>query len=90
MTETMLKRDIMKYLQLRGFLVWKLSDRFRSGVPDLYAARDGRSYWFEIKKPTAGKVPELQKYEIRQLLLHGISAAVVRSIEDVKVIIKEV
>jgi len=82
-SESSIKADIVKYLRLRGFLVWKLSDRFRSGVPDIYCARAGRSYWFEIKTEI-GKVSPLQEYDLRDLRAHGVTAAVIRSVDDVK------
>jgi Holliday junction resolvase len=83
MLEAKIQRDIMRYLQLRGFKVYKISDRFRSGIPDLYACRDGRSIWFEVKTPD-GRLSKLQEHEIRQLLAAGAQACVVRSVEDVK------
>jgi Holliday junction resolvase len=82
MTETLLVRSITKFLRERGFYVIKISDRFRSGIPDLYCVKDGVSYWFEVKCP-AGKVSKLQEYEIEQLQQHGAHAAVVRSMSDV-------
>ena len=82
-SESIIKAEIMKYLRSQGFLTWKLSDRFRSGVPDIYCCRDGKNYWFEIKA-AAGKVSPLQEYDLRDLRAHGINAKVVRSVEDVK------
>lgn len=86
MTETILVRAITKFLRERGFLVYKLNDRFRSGIPDLYCCKDGVSYWLEVKLP-AGKVTELQQYEIEQLRQHGVHASVVRSMSDVAMLI---
>ena len=86
-SEAKIKLDIVKYLQLRGFLCWKLSDRFRSGIPDIFCARDGKVYFFEIKKES-GVVSKLQEYTIKQLNDHGICAGVVRSVEDVKKLIE--
>ena len=82
MTESMIQRDIMKYLQLWGFKVFKLSDRFRAGIPDLYAARYGKSYWFEVKAP-GGRVSKIQEYELQQLRDAGLVAMVVRSVAEV-------
>jgi Holliday junction resolvase len=86
MTESLIQRDIVRCLRVRGFYVIKISDRFRSGIPDLYAARDGKSYWFEVKRPD-GRVSKLQEYEIEQLRAAGITAAVVRSVSDVEALI---
>jgi Holliday junction resolvase len=79
----------MKYLQLRGFKVYKISDRFRAGIPDLYACRHGKSYWFEVKAP-GGRVSKIQEYELGQLRAAGANASVVRSIEDVKIALDKV
>jgi Holliday junction resolvase len=86
--ESLIQKDIIRYLKCAGFYVLKISDRFRSGIPDLYAVRDGRSFWFEVKAP-AGKVTKLQQHEIDQLRQHGASAHVVRSVEDVELVIGE-
>jgi Holliday junction resolvase len=83
MSEAKIQKDIMRYLQLRGFKVYKIADRFRAGIPDIYAARDGQSYWLEVKAP-AGKTTRLQEMELRQL---NDAALVVRSVEDVKAVV---
>lgn len=86
MSEAKIQKDIMRYLQLRGFKVYKIADRFRAGIPDIYAARDGQSYWLEVKAPS-GKTTRLQEMELRQLNDAGIPALVVRSVEDVKAVV---
>lgn len=82
MGEALIQRNIIKYLKSRGFKVYKISDRFRAGIPDLYAARDGWSVWIEVKAP-AGKLTKLQELELEQLRAAGIPAMVARSVEDV-------
>jgi len=82
MTESTIVKQIMSYLRSQGFYVFKISDRFRSGIPDLYCCRHGKSYWFEVKTKI-GKVSKLQEYEIEQLQAHGVPACVVRSVLDV-------
>lgn len=88
MKESLIQRDIMRYLQLRGYHVIKFSDRFRAGIPDLYAVRDGRGYWLEVKAAD-GRVSKIQEYEIKQLREAGATAHVVRSIEDVRQVIND-
>ena len=83
MTESQIQRQITAWLKAAGFLVWKISDRYRSGIPDLYALRNGDSYWFEVKRP-GGRVSKLQEHEIGQLRNHGGLAFVVRSVDDVR------
>lgn len=100
-SEKAIQTEIIKYLRSEMFLVFKINDRFYSGLPDIYCCRiagegrlagenrSGVSYWFEVKNE-AGKLSPLQSYEIRQIKEHGIFAGVVRSVEDVKHIIREV
>jgi Holliday junction resolvase len=76
----------MRYLQLQGFKVYKISDRFRSGIPDLYAVRRGQHYWLEVKDEK-GRVSKIQEYELSQLQDHGATARVVRSVADVRGVI---
>lgn len=86
MGEAIIQKNIIRYLQLRGFKVYKIADRFRAGIPDIYAARNGQSYWLEVKTP-AGKPTKLQELELRQLNDAGITALVVRSVEDVQAVV---
>lgn len=88
MKESAIQRQIVEWLRDHGFLVWKISDRFRSGIPDLYAARDGHSHWFEVKRPGEAPTP-LQRYEMVQLQNHGVPACVVSSVEQVRFAIEE-
>ena len=88
-SEKAIQTEIIKYLRSEMFLVFKLSDHFYSGLPDIYCCRDGVSYWLEVKNES-GKLSMLQAYEIKQINEHGVYAGVVRSVEDVKKIIKEV
>ena len=89
MGEALIQRNIIKYLQLHGFKVYKISDRFRAGIPDLYAARDGFSVWIEVKAP-AGKLTKLQVLELEQLRDAGIPSMVARSVEDVSAMLDRV
>ena len=81
--ESSIQKKIKTFLELRGFKVYKINDRFRSGIPDLYAIRAGKSIWIEVKRP--GEQPtKLQQYEIDQLRDAGAAVTVARSVEDVQ------
>jgi len=92
MKESTIQRQIIAYLREQGFLVWKISDRFRSGIPDLYCCRgvkDGAwkvSFWLEVKRP-GGKVTALQAHEIAELRAQGVGAWVVSSVDMVAAIL---
>lgn len=87
MREAVIQKNIIRYLQLRGFKVYKISDRFRAGIPDLYVARNGWSCWIEVKAP-GGRLSTLQAHEIDQLRAVGITVLVAHSVEDVKAMLE--
>lgn len=87
--ETTIKNTILKALWTKypDAWVWKISDRFYSGVPDLLVILYGRHYFFEIKTPT-GTWTKLQKYTINAINKAGGRAFVVKSAKDVMDILK--
>jgi Holliday junction resolvase len=80
--ERLIQRKIISYLRSTGWKVYKINDRFCSGIPDIYCVKDGRHFWFEVKS-LAGQATKLQLHELADLLDHGASACVVRSLDDV-------
>lgn len=79
--ETKIQASIIKALRARGFFVWKISDRFTSGVPDLLVIKNGKHTFLEIKTET-GKTTKLQDYIIAEINKHGGRAVVVRSVAE--------
>lgn len=63
----------------------------RAGIPDVYftcAALGGRSVWFELKRPDRSAEPtDLQRYTMDQLVRAGCVCHVVRSVDEVLVIL---
>lgn len=86
MTERQLRNRILNLLKKEGWYIIPVSDRFFSGIPDLYILKQGRNVWLEIKAPS-GIVSKIQQYTINQLVSHGGEAYVVRSVEEVKGVI---
>lgn len=84
MTERQIVTKILRYLKKTypGAFVWKINDRFMSGVPDILFAHNGEVVFYEVKTPT-GELTKLQKYTITKLMKNGISVKVVRGIIDV-------
>ena len=54
-----------------------------AGLPDIIAGVDGRFYGFEVKTED-GKPTKLQEATIRRIRASGGTAAVVRSVEEVR------
>lgn len=61
-------RDLCKELKktYKGFLWWKISDRYTSGKLDFWVAYQGRDAFIELKD--VGEKPDpLQRYEMTEL-----------------------
>ena len=57
-----------------------------AGIPDIIACIDGRFYAFEVKTPV-GKTTALQDATFRKILACSGTAAVVRSVDEVRAVI---
>jgi len=49
MKESYFQTKVSNTLKDDGFVVINFADAFTSGIPDTYAAKDGVSYWMELK-----------------------------------------
>jgi len=79
--ESKIQRDIIKSLEVAGWLVIKLIQTNKNGIPDLVCHKDGRTVYIEVKRP--GKKPtKLQLYRLQQLWNAGIEAFVMSGAED--------
>lgn len=59
-----------------------------AGLPDIIACVNGRFVAFEVKAPS-GKTTKLQEATIRKILKAGGVAAVIRSVDEVKIILEK-
>jgi len=86
-TESDIQRQIKEYLQWHGWFVVKIHQSLGSyrGIADLYALKNGRHVWIEVKTPT-GRLSEDQKKFREDVLAHGGTYIVARAIEDVECI----
>ena len=81
---------ILRYLKtVPGCFAWKTHGGMygTAGIPDIIACIDGRFYAFEVKTP-ADKTTKLQEATIRKILACGGTAVVVRSVDDVRAVIR--
>jgi Holliday junction resolvase len=91
MTESTIKRKIVAYLKSNYYKVYSIQDRFTVGIPDIYAVKDGRSIWIEVKKDEAAtrtKHASRQVYELADLAHHGVQAIMVWNLEQVKEVLQ--
>lgn len=89
MKEAALLRAITSYLRKTYPHAWiekRRGSPFRRGMPDIEFILCGRVFFFELKTPV-GHVSPLQAATLQRLADAGAVTAVVRSIEDVKMIL---
>ena len=90
MSETDIVRAILRYLKtVDQCFCWKEHGGMygTAGIPDIICCYRGRFYGFEVKTET-GKPTELQKATIRKINRAGGTAAIVRSVDDVRRILE--
>ncbi len=90
LSETRLKNKVVQFIRTRYPTAWvyKASDRFTSGIPDLIICKEGLFYAIELKVGS-NKATPIQDYVMRQIQAAGGLAVVCRSVEDVKRLIEK-
>jgi Holliday junction resolvase len=100
MLESEIQRQIIEYLQLKGFLVFRMNagtvrkgnHHIRlapAGTPDLLCIRHGYQVWLEIKT-SDGKTSAEQDDMHAVLNMHLQKVYTVRSVEEVEKIIPRI
>ena len=67
---------IKKYLEKDGWIVVKTIQLSESGYPDLFAFKQGRTLFVEVKREKGGRLSEIQKYRIEKLIEQNFSVLV--------------
>jgi Holliday junction resolvase len=91
MPEKSVVTSILRYLKtVPGCFCWKEHGGMygTAGIPDIIACVNGRFVALEVKTPS-GKATKLQEATIKKILKAGGVAAVVRSVDEVRAILKE-
>nr|WP_307989850.1 VRR-NUC domain-containing protein [uncultured Niameybacter sp.] len=91
MKESDIVRAILKYLKtIPNCFAWKEHGGMygTAGVPDIIACIGGRFYAFEVKTEK-GKATALQEATIRKIQNAGGIAAIVRSVDEVRVLLQD-
>ena len=91
MNESAIVQSILRYLKtVPGCFAWKThgGPYGTAGIPDVIACVNGRFNAFEVKT-ASGKATALQEMTIRKILAAGGTAAVVRSVDEVRAILTE-
>lgn len=87
MTEQDLKRRLIKTLKFDypEACIFKLSDRWLVGIPDLIFIYKGITIWMELKSEK-GIVSKMQRYVMDKINAAGGHAYVVKSVEEARTI----
>ena len=88
--ETIIQDAIIKYLNDNRILHWRMSGASNmAGFPDLMVCYKGRFVAFEIKTAD-GKATFQQHNVITEIIWNGGYAFIVRSVDDVKLMLQRV
>lgn len=90
LSETRLKEKVLAMLK-REFpdaWVYKTSDRWKSGIPDILVCKEGRFFAAELKVGN-NKATRLQLYVLKQIRRAGGRVAVCRSVDQVKCLLNK-
>jgi hypothetical protein len=84
-SEKRLKEKVLAMLrrEFSDAWVYKTSDRWKSGIPDVLICRKGRFFAAELKAGN-NKATRLQFYVLKQIKRAGGRAAVCRSVDQVR------
>jgi len=84
MAERHLQAKIVRWLRESGCFVRAVSqDSYGSGLPDVFAIKDGKTLWFEVKTGR-GRLRKVQRLVIMEMVKAGAKVYVVRSLREVK------
>ncbi len=89
LSESDLKRKVLAFLKQNypDSWVYKTSDRWISGIPDLLIVENGRLYAIELKVGK-NKATKLQQHTLNAIAVAGGISGVCRSVDDVKTLMK--
>ena len=83
MKESILQHKIIKDLEARGYLVIKTIVLSKAGFPDIFAFRNGKTLFIEVKTAT-GIQSELQKYREKQIIEQNFDCWLIRTLDEFK------
>ena len=81
--ESKIQKQIIDYLEKDNWIVVKTIRLNDSGYPDIFAFRNGKTLFIEVKSEK-GVLSELQKHRINKLRQQGFDVLVSNSFESFK------
>jgi len=80
MKESELQAKIIKHYEAKGYLVIKIIQSSKNGIPDLLLIKDAVHPFFIEVKTEKGILSDLQKYRISQLEKYGCKTEILNTI----------
>lgn len=87
MSEQVIQAKILRFLEKEGYYVVKTISCNRAGVPDIIACAPGGQFIGLEVKTLTGRASKLQEYNLRKIKQTGGTAGIVRSLDDVKLLL---
>ena len=87
--ESKIQSDIIKWLKRRPNTFSYKHCPDPKGMPDIHHIERGHSFHFEVKRTVKDKARYIQKLRIKKLRQAGATAKVVRSLDEVKKIVRD-
>lgn len=89
MSELNLKVRVMRHLRENypDAVMWKISDMYVSGIPDIVMVYKNKVLWIELKTEV-GSLSKIQRYTLKKLRDNGARCFVVRSLTDLITILE--
>lgn len=85
--EAKVEKRLTERVQNLGGLCWKFTSPGNKGVPDRFVTLNGLVCFVETKRPKGGRISDMQKWRIHQLIMNGQKAYVIKNIDQVEELI---
>lgn len=85
--ESDIQSSIIDFAHVRGWFAVKITSPSRRGMPDVYAVRDGRHVWIEVKRKDEDARAQ-QAYVARLMRAHVCEVYCVDNLDQARAILK--
>jgi hypothetical protein len=87
--ESIIQSKTIVAFEKSGWMVIKLIQTNRNGIPDLMCLKDGKTVFIECKTEDKNKVDPLQKYRHNELRKNGFLVKIINNINQIQDVINQ-
>lgn len=73
-----------------GGICWKFTSPGTTGVPDRIVILNGKTFYVELKRPKGGRISAIQKWRIKQLIMHDQKVYVIKNVDEASEMLKTI